>query len=365
MRVLHYIPSIDKSSGGVGAYMQLLAKDLGKLVDLHVVTHRSKDELVIENAQLHYIDHSILSYFSIEREFKKLLDEIKPDVFHANCCWDPFSSLTTKWAKQEGYPCVYTPHGMLEPWILARHHWSKKVPALMLYQRNALKIADCLHATAESEKLNIAKLGYNPNIVVVPNCVDISDIKIKDNWQKKRKILFLSRIHIKKGIEFLIQAVADLKEKMSQYEVIIAGQGDDSYIDSLKQMARNLGIEKNINFIGGVYADKKWQVFQEADAFVLPTFSENFGIVVAEALASGTPVITTKGTPWQELQTEHCGWWTEIGAEGTRKALKEMIDCSEEELETMGKNGRKLIESKYSSTIVARQMMNLYSKILK
>ncbi len=365
MKVLHYIPSIDKSSGGVGAYMQLLAKDLGKLVDLHVVTHASKDELIIENAKIHYIDKSILSYFSIERKFKQLLHDLKPDVFHANCCWMPFSALTTKWAKQEGYPCIYSPHGMLEPWIMARHHWSKKVPALLLFQKLALKQADSLHATADSEKQNMMKLGYNKRIEVVPNCVDISDIKIKDSWHRKHKILFLSRIHIKKGIEFLLQAIADLKEDLKQYEVIIAGQGDAEYIDSLKNMTKNLGISDSINFVGAVYAERKWQLFKEADVFVLPTYSENFGIVVAEALASGTPVITTKGTPWQELESEHCGWWTEIGADATRNALKAMLECSEEELETMGRNGRKLVEAKYSSSIVATQMKNLYSKILK
>ena len=112
-----------------------------------------------------------------------------------------------------------------------------------------------------------------------------------------------------------------------------------------------------------MYTVKKWELFKKADLFVLPTHSENFGIVVAEALACGTPVITTQGTPWQELESYHCGWWTEIGTEATTKALKEFLQCTETQLEQMGKNGRKLIEEKYSSQKVAQDMVELYKKV--
>ena len=111
--------------------------------------------------------------------------------------------------------------------------------------------------------------------------------------------------------------------------------------------------------------EEKWRVLREADLFVLPTHSENFGIAIAEALASGTPVITTKGTPWRDIENQHCGWWTEIGVEPTKEALRSFINMSESELETMGRNGRRLIEEKYSDTAIAKQMVNIYEKLLK
>ena len=277
----------------------------------------------------------------------------------------PQSAFTQKWAQELGYKVILSPHGMLEPWIISRHYWTKKVPALLLYQRAAIKNATCLHATAESEKNNLLRLGYNKKIEVIANGIDVDNIRMKDNWERKKQILFLSRIHVKKGIEFLLEAVAILKEQLTDYTINIAGEGDADYIASLKNKAKELGIEKLINFCGGVYGENKWNLFRDADIFVLPTYSENFGIVVGEALACGTPVITTKGTPWEELNTEHCGWWTEIGSKATKEALSSFLTLSVEELKKMGYNGRRLIENKYSTKKIAQDMYLLYNKILK
>ena len=221
-------------------------------------------------------------------------------------------------------------------------------------------MADYLHATAESEKNNLLKLGYNDRIKIIPNGVDVEHIPMKSSWERHKKILFLSRVHVKKGINFLIEAVAALKNELEGYSVIIAGEGDSDYITELKSTAEHLGVSDIIQFIGGVYGDKKWDLFRNADLFVLPTHSENFGIVVAEALSCGTPVITTKGTPWQELETHQCGWWTDIGTAATTDAIRDFLSLTENDLQTMGKNGRMLIEKNYSARKMALDMVELY-----
>lgn len=363
MKVVHYIPSIDRSSGGTTAYMQLLANELGELVELYIVSHESPNPVKIGNCQIRYISHSILG--EMKKEWWVLLNEIHPDIVHVNCCWMPGCAFTQKWAQQLGYKIVLTPHGMLEPWIIKRHYWTKKVPALLLYQKQAVVKADYLHATAQSEKENLLKLNYNNKIEIIANGIEVKNVALKTSWNRKKEILFLSRIHVKKGINFLIEATANLKTELQGYTINIAGEGEESYINELKQLASKLGIADLIHFIGGVYGDEKWELFRKADLFVLPTHSENFGIVVAEALACGTPVITTQGTPWQELESYHCGWWTEIGTEATTKALKEFLQCTEVQLKQMGKNGRRLMEEKYSSQKMAHSMVNLYRKILK
>lgn len=362
MKILHYIPSIDRSSGGTTTYLQLLATELGKRADLHIATHPSDHPVSIASAEVHDITPTILG--GMKREWRELLDQIKPDIVHINCCWMPQCALAQRVAQRAGYKVVLTPHGMLEPWIIARHYWTRKVPALWLYQKRAVKEADYLHATAESEKANLLRLGFNDRIAVIPNGIEVENISMKKSWKRTGKILFLSRIHVKKGLDFLMEAVAALKDRMQGYEVWIAGEGEQSYIEELKRLAGRLGIERQVRFLGGVYGDRKWQMLREADLFVLSTYSENFGIVVAEALACGTPVITTRGTPWQELETRHCGWWTEVGTIPTVHALADFLQKSDAELVCMGRNGRRLVEEKYSSRQMAQKMLELYVFIL-
>lgn len=363
MKIIHFVPSIDRTSGGVGSYMQLLAKELGKLCELYIVTANTEHQLKIENAEIRYIPCNISQYGSMKKEWNRILDEIKPDLVHVNCCWMPCCALVQKWSQRKGHKVILTPHGMLEPWIMKRNYWTKKIPALLLYQKAAIKKADCIHATAESEKQNILKLGYNKKIEVIANGIDVENIKIKDNWRRNKNILFLSRIHVKKGIEFLLEAVSSLKSQLEGYTITIAGEGDPTYVSSLKSRTIELGIEKMVTFCGGIYGEKKWELYRKADIFVLPTYSENFGIVIAESLACGTPVITTKGTPWEELNIYKCGWWIEVGPQTTKEALIKFLALSEDQLKEMGCNGRKLTETKYSNKAIALEIMNLYKTL--
>lgn len=145
---------------------------------------------------------------------------------------------------------------------------------------------------------------------------------------------------------------------------MIAGEGETHYVKQLRKEILSMGLNDIIVLLGGVYGERKWQLYRDSDLFVLPTYSENFGIVIAEALATGTPVITTTGTPWEELNTKHCGWWIEIGRNPLIEALNQYISLTEGNLKEMGKNGRKLIEQKYSAKIMAESLAKLYRNMI-
>lgn len=363
MKIVHYIPSIDRTAGGTSTYMQVLAKGLGEIAEVHIITHASENPLVMENCTVHYVhNYQPLSY-SWNTSIAFLLDEIGPDVVHVNCCWLPACAAVQRIAQKLGFKVVLTPHGMLEPWIIKRHYWTRKVPALWLYQKAAVQMADCVQATAESERDNLLKLGYNSNIKVVRLGIDAESIEMKRSWKKSRQILFLSRVHVKKGINFLVEAADVLRNELQGYKILVAGEGDADYVEAMKRMICDRGLQDIVKLIGGVYGDEKWRLFQTSDFFVLPTHSENFGLAIAESLASGTPVITTVGTPWSDLNGSEAGAWIEIGTEPLVETLRRFLGLSEDELETMGRNGRKLIETKYSAHVMAEQMMEVYKSV--
>lgn len=360
MKIVHYIPSIDRTAGGTSTYMQVLAKGLGEIAEVHIITHASENPLVMENCTVHYVhNYQPLSY-SWNTSIAFLLNEIGPDIVHVNCCWMPACAAVQRIAQKRGYKVVLTPHGMLEPWIIKRHYWTRKVPALWLYQKAAVQRADCVQATAESERDNLLKLGYNSNIKVVRLGIDAESIEMKRSWKKSRQILFLSRVHVKKGINFLVEAADVLRNELQGYKILVAGEGEADYVEDMKRMICDRGLQDIVQLIGGVYGDEKWRLFQTSDFFVLPTHSENFGLAIAESLASGTPVITTVGTPWSDLNSSEAGAWIEIGTEPLVETLRRFLGLSEDELETMGRNGRKLIETKYSAHVMAEQMMEVY-----
>ena len=129
MKVIHYIPSIDQNTGGTATYIQLLAKELGKLIELHIFTHQSKSPLKMENCIVHYVPKYIPLLHIWTDTISTLFDNIQPDIVHINCCWIPDCAAIQRLALSKNYPVVITPHGMLEPWVLAKNYWKKKLPA--------------------------------------------------------------------------------------------------------------------------------------------------------------------------------------------------------------------------------------------
>lgn len=357
MKVIHYIPALSRRLGGVAMYMQLLAKELGKQCELVVVTRPFDNPLELENCRVINIPVKKADFVAA---WKKVLLEERPELVHINGVWQQDTWWIQREALKMGIKTYITPHGMLEPWSLQHNAWKKKI-AMFLYEKKALREAECLVATADSERDNIKALNVNAHDVpVIPNGVDASGIPLKADWTKKKKILYVSRIHVKKGIELLIDTAVTISGQLKDYEILIAGEGEATYVEVLKAKAEKSGL--NVKFLGGVYGDAKWKLFQEADFFVLPTNSENFGYVIAEALGCGTPVITTKGAPWEDVETWKCGRWIDRNEEELRSAILQMMSLDSNQLEEMGRNGRKLIEEKYSAKAMADALIKVYNQ---
>jgi glycosyltransferase involved in cell wall biosynthesis len=358
MKILHIVGSLNVSAGGPSRSVPQTCEYLAQQgFHIHLIARPGADAVQVntsENFQVSFKSMRQLIQFGLK------LSKNDVNLIHLQHVWDPYIHIMARIARLKRIPYIITPRGMLEPWIMNRNPWKKKL-AMFLYQHSDLKKAAAIHATCEMEETNIRELGFTNHIPVIPNGIDLSKIpEPKTNFGAK-KIVFLSRIHLKKGIELLIDAWSDIDSY--EWTLEIAGEGEPYYINQLKQKIQSKNIS-NISFVGPQYGKAKWYFLKSADIFILPTYSENFGIVIAEALATGIPVITTTGTPWEELHTHNCGWWIELSVKNLIHTLKEAMSSSINELEKMGENGKKLIHSNYDIQNVSKAISNIYKDII-
>lgn len=257
---------------------------------------------------------------------------------------------------------VVSPRGMLSTWALGHSKWKKRL-VWFWKQKRALAAATCFHATAESELEDIRRLGFSSPVAVIANGIDVPS-EPRYPLLNKRRLLFLARIHKKKGVDILLKAWARLEERYPGWELTIAGPDDGrNYLNDMKQLAAALQL-RNVEFSGPVYGKEKKNLLLSSDLYVLPTHSENFGMTVAEALAHGVPAIVTKGAPWQELEDRQCGWWIDLNENSITACLDQALARDDSDLRAMGERGRNWMSQQYSWSSVAEKMKDTYSWLL-
>lgn len=287
------------------------------------------------------------------------------DVVHNHGMWQ-MNSVYPAWAtKQTNVALVYSPRGAFSAWAMQHGSLIKKIFWPFL-QFPALKRATCFHATAISEYEEIRALGFRQPVAILPNGIDI--IPDLDNAARhpcpKRTLLFLSRLHPKKGLEMLLQAWQVLQQAYPDWRLRIVGDddgyhGSTGYLKHLKQMAKVLAL-RDVEFSGTLHGSDKSNAYRDSELLVLPTHSENFGMVVAEALAHGIPAVVSKGAPWSGLEAHEAGWWIDIGVEPLIHCLHDSLSRSPEDLAAMGRRGREWMQQDFSWPSIGAKMAETY-----
>lgn len=285
-------------------------------------------------------------------------------VIHNFGLWAPLNHQVSVLARRRRLPHVFAPMGMLEPWTLAHKKWKKRA-GWWGYQRRDLVKADCLNATAREELEHIRDAGLRLPVALIPYGLNIPETQ--DIGRSVRhgplRLLFLSRIHAKKGLLNWVEASQSLADR--DWEAVIAGPDEGGYRKAVEAALVKAGLADRFTFTGPVYgAEEKAALFASADVFVLPSHSENFGIVIAEALAHGLPVITTTATPWASLVTEGAGWWVPPSAEGIAEALDAALALDRAQLATLGARGRALVAREYGWSVIIDKHLALYAWML-
>ena len=379
MKIVHSLPSLGVSGGGPPRSVSQLC---GELVDLVnsvglITAYVAHDPMVDINPNIDLITLEGKGNSFLERlnaaNFRKALykkhEEDTISLLHQHGIWLLSSHTTTSFAGKKNIPLVLSPRGMLEPWAM-QHNRLKKSIAWALYQKSNLRKVTAFHATAQAEAESIRRLGLKQPIAVIPNGVELTSStsclgsELSSSAQKpgRKTALFLSRIHPKKGLPMLLDAWKAVGPK--DWDLIIAGNDDGGNVRNLLKQIDGLGLSHQVKFVGSLFGEAKMKAYQDADLFILPSFSENFGIVVAEALSHRLPVLTTKGCPWQELETENCGWWVDPTPEGIKSGLANALDTSYSKLISMGESGQNLIKKNYQWKGIAERMLEFYQWLL-
>ena len=372
LAVFHTIADLRVQSGGTSKAVVDLADALGKQPAIQpiLISQALQGESALPSlnpnvqrliARTHSLNALRLG-LPLRYALHNLIADREFSLIQNHGLWLPVNHWVSQFAHKHRIAMIAQPHGMLEPWAMNHKAWKKRL-AWNLYQRRDLESAAVLHATAEQEAESFRQLGLRPPIAIIPNGTDLPEWRdLAYPKGTPRTILFLSRIHPVKGLLNLVQAWQIVKP--AGWKMIIAGPDEGGHQKIVEAAIQHAGLQEDFEFTGSVYGDDKEALYRSADLFVLPTFSENFGLVVAEALACGVPVITTKGAPWQGLHTHRCGWWIDIGVEPLAAALREAMNLPPDTLRDMGRRGRAYVERDFGWPGIAQQMLSVYRWVL-
>ncbi|MDA0979260.1 MAG: glycosyltransferase [Proteobacteria bacterium] len=294
--------------------------------------------------------------FGYSPELSQRLYQIEAGITHLNGLWMFPAWATLQWHRRTGRPYCYSIHGMLSPSALS-YSKLKKCIAKAAFQLTALEQAGCLHVTSEAELSDCRNYGLKNAIALISPGMKAQSIP---DVEKSKIVLFLGRMHPIKGLEALIKAWATAAR--TDWTLRLAGPGEASYVASLKQQVKALQLT-NVEFIDPVYGAARDRLMAESAMTVLPSASENFGMVVAESLMMGTPVIASTGTPWQGLIKHQCGAWVpqnELSETIARLTLLEM-----EELQQMGQRGRSWILDEMNWSNITDKFLTTYRWLLQ
>lgn len=372
MKIVFLTASTSRAAGGLYFTITELTKSLlAKGMDVTVVgldDEYSADDRAgfgdVPVIPYRRVDLPILRTFGYSTNLMSLLEEIKPDIIHLQGLWMYHSWAALKYKKR--YPdtkVVVEPHGMLDPWALDNSSWKKKAVG-HLFEYENLKTADCIHALCKSEEDSIRAFGLSNRIEIIPNGINI----VKCHERNKSNIIqYIGRIHPKKGLDVLIEAVRLISQSnrslLSNWIVRIAGWDQNGYQCELEQKVSKYGLENFIQFSGPRFGQEKELDLVKSKAFILPSFSEGLPMSILEAWSYGLPVLMTEFCNLPEGFNADAALKIEPTPMSVASGLMEIMLAGEERINVMGDNARRLVADSFSWDKIADKTIDLYKSL--
>jgi glycosyltransferase involved in cell wall biosynthesis len=381
MRILHVIISLDPAAGGPQAVAPRLAAAQAALgCEVHLLTYRLRAREAVTNAALESIPyfekvqrHELDPPGRLEglsaRRARAPLAELAPavEVLHLHGVWDPILKVAAGAARLASRPYAIEPHGMLDPWSL-RQSATKKRIALLLGYRKMLADACFLHALNCDEKDLIEQLSLPCPTEVIPNGVFLEEIEplpalgtfyaAYAPLRSRPYVLFLGRLHYKKGLDYLAEAFALLAQENEQVQLVVAGP-DGGQREAFQERVQQLGLRKRVHIVGPLYGRAKIAALVDAVCFCLPSRQEGFSVAATEALACGVPAVISQACHFPEIAEAGAGEVVPLEAGAVAAALGRMLSDPQRR-DRMAAAGRELVASRYTWSRVAARTLEAY-----
>ncbi len=379
MHILHVIPGLSNASGPTHVVVNLCERmaDHGHSVSIYYLENWQSDTIlpVHPNLSVEAFPFGPIRKWGFSSALRNTLKQrmAEFDIVHIHALWLYPQVVAARTAWEKGVPYLVRPIGSLEPWALSSQGRLRKKLYMSLIERRHLDKAAAIHATSQQEAANISKLGIRTKIVMVPNGINFDEyhnlpscevFRNRFNISSDEKIiLYIGRLHPIKGIDILIDAFSQVHNHMSDVVLAIVGPFETGYKTTITNQILHRGISKSVVFTGELQGRDKLSAYAAADVFVLPSHSENFGIVVAEAMAAGLPVVVSRNAPWADIETCDAGFWVNLDADEIADAILTVLG-DPNLASKMGQNGRTLIKEKYTWDEIAKRMLRVYENIV-
>jgi poly(glycerol-phosphate) alpha-glucosyltransferase len=326
-----------------------------------------KNKWSIFDTHLHNAYDPFLYGFS--PALKRCVVQSDSDILHNHGIWEYTSYVCLQWKKLKRKPYIVSPHGMLDSWALSNSQLKKKI-MYSLIDKEYLANASCIHALNKEEAKSIQALKLDNPICIIPNGIDIPEdhIVTQPIWEEsirdKKVLLFLGRLHPKKGLENLLYAWSNVVKKNKEWVLVIAGWAQNDYDKKLKKIIEEHSLTGSVYFTGSVLGEDKVSVLQHSNAFILPSFSEGLPMSVLEAWSYRLPVIMTKECNLSDAFEYECAIKIGTSIHSIEETLITFFSMSEKDQRELGDRGYKYVKNKYSWDQVAKQMFDVYSWII-
>ena len=309
-----------------------------------------------------------LTSSSLRRKFAAEVD--RAQGVHIHGLWEASTAMASRSARTLGKPYIVSAHGMLEPWALAQK-CLKKLLYAQLIEHRVIADAACLHALTHAEAAQYRQFGATCPIAGIPNAVEVPERRSAElflerfsHLRGKRLLLFLGRLHPKKGLDLLIGCWKKWAGSRPDTHLVIAGPDSERTEARIRSDLAAAGLEGTVTLTGMLGTEMKWSAFAAAEVFILPSYSEGLSMGVLEAMGAGLPVIVTHPCNMPEISQHGAGWEINVTEPAITAAVETSFQQSRLENAAMGRRGSDLITALYNSRHVARAMSEVYGYVL-